>query len=111
MDEPWQCPFCEQLHPWPVDVSDIVDGRTPPRNYTPGEVFRAACECGARAVVNGLVEPQSPLLPRPEPYLDEDARKHSRLFSFALRQTVYRRTNAAGQTPARAAEDIQPDRG
>lgn len=101
MEELWRCPFCEALHAWPLDIADILDGRRPPRDFTPSyadpsAVIRVRCGCGARAAVKGLVD--SPLPPQPgAPYLDDEARKRSRLFSWSVRPTVYRRTNAAGR--------------
>lgn len=113
MEEAWRCPFCEALHPWPLDVADILDGRRPPRNYTPASagnldaVTRVKCACGARAAVKGLV--QSPLPPRPGTSMPSEGARRSRVFSFSLRQTIYRRTNAGGQIQALAVDWVRSD--
>lgn len=115
MEEAWRCPFCEALHPWPLDVADILDGRWPPRNFTPASagnlaaVTRVQCTCGARAAVKGLV--RSPLSSRPWPILDAEGVKHSRIFSFSRRSEVYRRTNASGQVQALAVDWIRSGHG
>ena len=110
MEDLWRCPFCEALHPWPLDVADILDGRRPYRNYTPasasnlGAVTRVRCRCGAGAAVRGLV--QSSLPPRQGPTIGEGSQQ-SRLFSFSRRSVVYRRTNAAGRTQALAVDWVR----